>query len=256
MSVNFKELDYRRTRLGELTLRRRRDHLLNTDVYEVKLNDDFLMSSLFTEAEEELAITTLSELDDQDLDVLIGGLGLGYTAKAALENSYVHSVTVIEALQEIIQWHRQGLVPLGKQLCQDRRCRLIHGDFFRFIGSRGQEARREIPVHLFHAILLDIDHSPRMLLHPDHKSFYQADGLKQIAAHLHGGGMFGMWSNEAPDDEFLEILAQVFDTAVAKIVSFPNPYQDKDATATIYIARKENRKNAPGKNSAGCMPGK
>lgn len=240
MSVNFKELDYQHTHLGELVLRRRRDHLLNTDVYEVKLNDEFLMSSLFTKAEEELARSCLSGLAEENLEVLIGGLGLGYTAHAALEFNNVRNVTVIEVFSEVISWHQRGLVPLGEQLCADMRCQFIHDNFFRYISSCSEGEHNGRSAHLFHAILLDIDHSPRMFLHPDHGSFYQATGLKQLAAHLYVGGVFGMWSNDPPDDGFLEILAKVFDTAEAKIVSFPNPYQDKEATATIYIARKGN----------------
>jgi len=236
MSINFEELDYRQTQLGELILRRRRDALLNTEVFEVKLNDDFLMSSLFTVAEIELARLGLTDLDNTELDILVGGLGLGYTANAALEHPRVHTVTIIEALSAVIEWHQQGLVPLGKRLSNDTRCHFIHGDFFRLAGS-SQGFDSCSPGKRYHAILLDIDHSPRHLLNPEHGSFYEADGLVKLKVHLYQRGIFAMWSNELPDEGFMKILADVFSTSESRIVRFHNPYQDCEATATIYLAR-------------------
>jgi len=85
--------------MGEISLRRRLDPGLNVDVYEVKLDDEFLMSSLFTVAEVELARLALATHPDtgSDLDVVVGGLGLGYTARTVLEDPRVGSLTVVEA---------------------------------------------------------------------------------------------------------------------------------------------------------------
>jgi hypothetical protein len=85
MKKNFEELDYQKTRMGDLVLQRRRMLSLNgREVYEVKLGEDYLMSSLFHDAEEALAHIGLGALDGADWDVVVGGLGLGYTAAAAL----------------------------------------------------------------------------------------------------------------------------------------------------------------------------
>ncbi|MDP4689153.1 MAG: hypothetical protein NWS32_00155, partial [Candidatus Nanopelagicales bacterium] len=84
MSRRLEELDWSDTPMGELTLRRRRDPVVDVDVFEVKLGEDFLMSSLFTVAEIALSRLALAQLDDEPLDVVVGGLGLGYTATAAL----------------------------------------------------------------------------------------------------------------------------------------------------------------------------
>ena len=73
--------------MGVISLRRRVEPSLQVDVYEVKLGDEFLMSSLFTVAEVELARLGLAEVVDADLDVVVGGLGLGYTAQTALDRS-------------------------------------------------------------------------------------------------------------------------------------------------------------------------
>ena len=76
MSARFEELDWRPTPMGAISLRRRRDPLSGKDVYEVKLDDDFLMSSLFTVAEVEVARIALADLPGAGLDVAVGGLGL------------------------------------------------------------------------------------------------------------------------------------------------------------------------------------
>src|SRR5438046_5717683 len=87
MSLNFEELDFRPTPMGVLSLRRRRRPSSDVDIYEIKLGDEFLMSSQFTLAEIELARLGLAALSRRNLDVVVGGLGLGYTAQAVLETS-------------------------------------------------------------------------------------------------------------------------------------------------------------------------
>lgn len=232
MSKSFQELDWRQTPLGELMLRRRWDRTFDKDVFEIKLNDEFLMSSLFTVAEEEVARHALAELDGSDFDVAVGGLGLGYTALTVLENPDVRSLAVIDALGEVIEWHERGLIPAGTTLTADPRCTLVHGDFFAMVRSpEGTAMDRR-----FDAIIVDIDHSPRHLLHPSHADFYEPDGLRRLAGSLKPGGVFGLWSNDPPDEEFVSALGQSFVTVKAEIVSFANPLQDREATATVYLA--------------------
>src|SRR3954469_9306375 len=105
--------------MGEISLRRRRDPLLGIDVYEVKLGDEFLMSSVFTVAEIALATLGLAAVDGDRLHVVGGGLGLGYTAPAVLADSRVQSLGVVEALTEVIGWHERGLLPHAELLTAD-----------------------------------------------------------------------------------------------------------------------------------------
>jgi hypothetical protein len=79
MTFDFEELDYRPTPIGALSLRRRRELKLGVDVFEIKLGDEFLMSSLFTASEIALARLGLAELSEHGLDVVVGGLGLAAT---------------------------------------------------------------------------------------------------------------------------------------------------------------------------------
>ena len=242
---DFEELDYRRTPLGELSLRRRRVLSLGgTEVYEVKLGDEFLMSSLFNQGEIALAELGLAGLDAGPLDVVVGGLGLGYTARAALDLRAVREVLVIEALPDVIRWHRKGLVPLGERLTGDTRCRLVNGDFFALAGSTGEGFDPVAPGRRFHAVLLDVDHSPRDLLHSKHAAFYLPAGLRRLTDYLLPGGVFALWSNDPPDDDFLQALGAVFASWQAHVIRFHNPLLNREAANTVYVARVPGRTTA------------
>jgi spermidine synthase len=152
-----------------------------------------------------------------------------------LEHTRVRSLIVVDALAEVIEWHARGLLPLGRQLMADPRCRLVHGDFFAMSASALDP---RTPGRCFDAILVDIDHSPQNLLHPNHAALYGPDGLRKLAGHLHPGGVFALWSNDPPDQTFEAVLAGVFATSDAHVVTFHNPLQDRDASNTVYIGVK------------------
>jgi spermidine synthase len=234
VGIGFEQLAWTETPMGLLGLRRRRELALGVDVYEVKLGDEYLMSSLFTVAEIELARIGLADVAGSDLDVVVGGLGLGYTAHAALEDARVRSLVVVEALGEVVDWHRRGLLPDVAGLAADPRVRLVEGDFFAMVAGDGLDP--EEPGRRFDAVLVDIDHSPRHVLHPSHQSFYTAGGLGRVAHHLRPGGVFALWSDDPPDDEFVTVLASAFSTVRAEVVTFPNPLTRGQSSNTIYVA--------------------
>ena len=251
MSLSFEELDFRPTPMGVLSLRRRRSLTSGADIFEIKLGDEFLMSSQFTVAEIELARLGLAALRRPGLDVVVGGLGLGYTAQAVLENPDVRSLIVVDALAEVIEWHQQGLLPLGKPLTGDPRCRLVHGDFFAMSHS-ADGFDPDLPGRRFDAVLVDIDHSPRNLLHPRHAALYEPAGLAGLAAHLHPGGVFALWSNDPPDVTFNAVLEGAFATSAAHVVTFENWQGDHDASNTVYLGTKADLPTA--KAMAGAKP--
>ena len=236
MGLRFEELDWRETPIGAISLRRRLEPGTGREIHEVKLDDDFLMSSLFTAAEEELARVALAALPDRPLDVAVGGLGLGYTAATVLEDARVRELVVVDALPAVIDWHRRGLVPLGPRVAGDPRCRLVEGDFFALVaagaGLDGGPAART-----FDAVVLDVDHAPDHVLHPSHAPFYTRAGLTALTAHLRPDGVFALWSNDPPDATFLATLGEVFADVSAPVVAFDNPLQGRDATNTVYLAR-------------------
>jgi spermidine synthase len=236
LGARFEELAWRETPRGVISLRRRLEPSLKVDVYEVKLGDEFLMSSLFTVAEIELARLALAELVGTDLDVAVGGLGLGYTARAVLQDQRVRSMAVVEAFAEVIDWHERDLLPGADDLICDPRTRLVNGDFFAMVNTEagfdpGTPRRR------FHAVLVDIDHTPRHVLHPSHAAFYTPAGLRRLTRHLHPGGVFALWSDDPPDAAFGAVLAAVFATWNAHVVTFPNFLTGAESTNTVYVAR-------------------
>lgn len=225
----IEELDYRATDMGPLILRRRWVAAIDADVVEVILGEEHLMSSLFTVGETELSVRGLAAARDGPLRVLVGGLGLGYTARAALADARVTSVDVVDALAPVIEWHEAGLVPLGESLGQEPRCHLKHGDFF------GWFDEPRAPADRYDVVLLDIDHSPRALLNPDHARFYTAAGLRRLREGMTDDGVFAMWSDEGPDPDFIAVLEAVFEQVGAEVVAFDNPLTGGHSTCTIYV---------------------
>ncbi len=124
MALNIEEIDWADTPIGVISLRRRFEPVVGHDVYEVKIDDEFLMSSLFTVVETELAHLGLARAEAERLHVLVGGLGLGYTLRAALEDDRVEQVQVVEAVAAVIDWHRRDLLPDTVGLAADPRCDL------------------------------------------------------------------------------------------------------------------------------------
>jgi len=238
MNRLFEEIDYQETPIGPISLRRRHLMALDVDVFEIILGEEHLMSSLFTASEIALARLGLAKLEGDHLDVVVGGLGLGYTAGAALEDGRVNSLLIVELLKPVIDWHAAGYLPLDPPLSADDRCKIINDDFFALAASeRGFDPDR--PERQFDAILIDIDHTPDWLLDQRSGQFYSESGLQKLAGHLEPGGVMGLWSDAAEDNNFTQRLNEIFDSAWAEAVTFDNPLQNKPFTQTVYLAQKE-----------------
>lgn len=236
MGKRFEEIDWQQTPIGEVSLRRRVEPTLDVDVYEVKLGDEYLMSSLFTAGEVALARLGLAEAGGADLDVLVGGLGLGYTAAAALKDPRVRSLTVVDAVAAVIDWHRRDLLPDTSGLAADPRTRLVHGDFFASVAT-GSGFGPGTPER-YDVVLLDVDHTPRHVLHPSHAAFYTEQGLRALHGVLSPDGVFALWSDDTtPDEDFVGTLGRVFADARPEVVAFPNPLTQGVSSNTVYLAR-------------------
>lgn len=226
---NFEILAYDDSPLGPLCLRRR--ELLSrpcTVVIEVTLNHEFLMSSHYTASETALSRLALELHPGSELRVLVGGLGLGYTAYAALESSRVAEVVVIELLPQVVEWFERNLLPLSGELGADRRFRTEIGDFFERMAAPAGER--------FDLILVDIDHTPEHHLDRENAPFYTVEGLESTRSHLRPGGVLAVWS-AADSPAFRDGMEAVFHEVRAEPITFFNALVDEQTTDWIFLAR-------------------
>ncbi len=238
MALIFEELDYQTTALGDISLRRRSEPRLdNQIIYEVKLGEEFLMSSLFVEAEEQLSKLGLAQLKENghqnELSVVVGGLGLGYTAVTALNDPGVSQLRTIDVMRPVISWHQQGMLPVGDVLASNPRSELIHADFFQVAIDSQAGFLNGSPIH---ALLLDIDHSPSHWLNEHNHSFYTQASLQATANKIVKHGVFALWSNDWPDHDFVALLDKVFMDTQAHVVRFDNPYSGGESINTVYVS--------------------
>jgi len=183
--------------LGELVLRRRRsgDAAGDTEVLELLSGGVFLMDTEDGTTERLLAdaaLRAVAEPDAGSLRVLVGGLGLGLTAAAALADPRVTEVVVVEIEPVLTAWVRAGLVPGARGLLDDDRLRVVHADV--------RDALVTFERERFHAVLLDVDNGPGFLTHPSNADLYRAPALTAAAGVLVRGGVLAIWSADpAPD---------------------------------------------------------
>lgn len=239
MPLLFEDIDSRTSPLGEISLRKRRIPAFgDRDIYEVKLGDEFLMSSMFVEAEEALSTLGLAAVQGDKLSVVVGGLGLGYTAVTALKDDRISELLVVDALDTVIGWHQDELVPLGKILNADSRNRYVLGSFFDLATNPSTGFDPSSNGKKFDAILLDIDHSPTEFLNSANASFYTTQNLALMSEQLNAKGVFAMWSQNLPEEDFVALLETVFERVDSHIVSFYNPFQDSESTNSVYVCVK------------------
>lgn len=227
-SSNLEILAYEHTALGPLCLRRR--ELLSspgTVVTEITLDHEFLMSSRYTASEEALAGVALDMHPGTELDVLVGGLGLGYTAHAVLASSRVARVEAVELLPQVVDWLERGLIPLAAALDGDLRFSVRPGDAYALLW--------EPPSAGYDLILVDIDHAPDDRLGDADDSFYTEEGLRRARRHLAPGGVLGVWSY-AESSDFSRSLRRVFGDVRVEPVTFFNDYVDEERTDWLFFA--------------------
>lgn len=125
--------------------------------------------------------------------VLIGGLGMGYTLRAALSMlAPTAKVTVAELVPAVVAWNRAHLGALTGHPLDDRRVEVITGDVLQVL--RASRSR-------FDAVLLDVDNGPSALTSRGNAGLYDAAGLAAAAMAVRPGGLFVVWS-AGPDDAF------------------------------------------------------
>jgi spermidine synthase len=226
---NLEVLAYEETPIGVICLRRR--ELLSvpgTIVTEITLDHEMLMSSYITASERALSSLALERHDGTDLSVLIGGLGLGYTAHEVLKSSAVATVDVIEFLPQVVEWMRDGLVPLSDELNGDSRFHVVNADVYALLAAP--------PERHYDLILIDVDHSPDERLGEENEGFYAEAGLREAKKHLAPGGLLGVWSY-AESSPFAEAMRAVFGRVDVEQVSFENSLIEETETNWLFLGR-------------------
>jgi len=228
---NLEILAYETTALGDLCLRRR--ELLSrpgTVITEITLDHELLMSSYNTASERALAEEALSRHPGCELTVLVGGLGLGYTANEVLQSARVQQVEVIEFLPEVIGFLREGLVPLSPELLANPRFAVREGDVYATLRAPVRER--------WDLVLIDVDHSPEEHLGTANESFYTGPGLACAKQHLAPGGVLAVWSY-SESSPFVEALRATFAVVEVVPVSFVNDLVEEEHTDWLFVARDE-----------------
>jgi len=229
---NIEFLAHQDTEIGTLILRRRA--LLSkpgTTVTEIMLDHEFLMSSYITFSERALSRIALEMHTGSELQVLVGGLGLGYTAWEVLQSPRVARAEVVEYAPGVIAWMKDGLVPLSSQLPAEPRVEIVEGDVFRRLALPPEPAGPR-----FDLILIDVDHSPaEHLKNEGNDGFYTVEGLHAARRHLAPGGVFGVWSY-AESSPFAEAMRKVFREVRIEPVTYLNDLVDEESTDWLFFA--------------------
>ena len=209
---------------GEVVLRRRTSDTA-ADVLELRVNGVFVMDTLETTSEIELAAQAL-DLVEAPSAVLIGGLGLGFTLQRVLADARVEKAVVVEIEEVLIEWMRDGTVPHGPALLADARATVVNADITMAIA----EARST-----YDLVLLDVDNGPGYLVHEDNGAVYEQPFLQQCRDLLGPGGVLVVWSaNAAPD--LLDTMRAVFGAAEEQAHAVL--LQDRPEDYFLYLARR------------------
>ena len=223
-SVQSVEIARTESPRGEVVLRRRANGT-GADVLELRVNGVFVMDTLETTSEIELAAQAL-DLVEEPSAVLIGGLGLGFTLQRVLADPRVERAVVVEIEETLVQWMRDGTVPHGPALLADTRATVVNADIAMAIA----EARST-----YDLVLLDVDNGPGYLVHEANEQVYRAEFLARCHDLLSPGGLLVVWSASAAPD-LLAAMREVFGTAQEQ--AHDVLLQDRPEEYFLYLARR------------------
>ncbi len=222
-------LAYEPSPIGMIGLRRRElPAAPGSMVTEITLDHTLLMSSCNSASERALARRALDLHAGKDLTVLVGGLGLGYTAREVLRADRVSRLEVVEFLPQVLTWFERGLVPLAGELRADPRFAVSQGDVYARLS--------EPPDRQHDLVLVDVDHAPDETLAASNDSFYTEAGLALAKQHLAPQGVLGVWSY-AESSLFAEALGRVFREVRVEHVTFQNRILEEQETHWLFFAR-------------------
>ncbi|HEY2833291.1 MAG TPA: hypothetical protein VGJ14_12765 [Sporichthyaceae bacterium] len=236
------ELAWAPTAYGELSLRRQSGSHGRPAEHEITLNNVCLSSSKFAVGGVELVRRALAELVGDRWDVAVGGLGLGFTACAVLDDRRVATLLVVDTIRDIAEWARAGLLPDGPRVTADRRTRLVVDDLLNALGPDPAQPESRGP--RFDAVIIDVVHLSNPPLGVGHLDFWTPESLRPVADMLRSGGVFAVWSDTPPDIGRLRLLRSLFGDVVARPLAFEDSVQGLLGVHTMYVARVADRSSA------------
>ncbi len=185
---------------GEVVLRARHEPDGSEPVLELRVNGVFVMDTRETGTEQQLAAVALAEVADPRA-VLVGGLGLGFTAHTVLADRRVERLVVVEVEESLVRWMRDGTVPHGPAYLADERVSVVTADV--------RQAVLEAADASYDLVLLDVDNGPGQLVHEGNAEVYAAGFLGSVADVLRPGGVLAVWS-AAASPELADDLTAMF----------------------------------------------
>ncbi|WP_134731430.1 spermidine synthase [Amycolatopsis nivea] len=201
---------------GELVLRR------DGAEFEVIENGMFLMDTRNGESER-LLVTGAADRLAPGARVLIGGLGVGFSLRAALDHSVVSEVVVVEREPAVIAWNRTGpLREVHGAALADPRVTVVEADLLEWLRTTSET---------FDALCLDIDNGPEWTVTEGNASLYAASGLERLSQLLRPDGVLAVWSAGAAPG-FTARLRERF--AEVDVVEIPVPRGEPDV---VWFAR-------------------
>ncbi len=209
---------------GEIVLRRRiEDHA--ADALELRVNGVFVMDTRETGTEMELAAAALDLVEDPR-DVVVAGLGLGFTTQRVLADKRVERVMVVEIEDALIRWMRDGTIPHGPALLADKRVHIVAADIVMAVAEA---------TSTYDLVLLDVDNGPSQLVHGENARLYEADFLATTRQLLNRGGAVVVWSaNPAP--QLRETMENVFGNCTEQRHGVL--LQGRDEEYLLYLSRR------------------
>jgi len=223
--IEYQLLERHETPLGELALRSYCSE--EGSGYEIILNGVFLMATHGCHSERAMAslAAEMHQGRDDRWDILVGGLGMGYTLNAALNLPKTSSVTVVEALPQVVHWNRTLFAEHNSNVLSDKRVRVVTDDLRFFL----QRCDRQ-----FHLLLFDIDNGPGWLASPENEALYSCEGLALARKVMKPLGVLAVWS-PSKNPIFLSTLREVF-SAVHEISTESTAKEAGEPPDIIYIA--------------------
>ncbi|GAA1947527.1 spermidine synthase [Amycolatopsis minnesotensis] len=202
---------------GELVLRR-----VDAD-FEVIANGVFLMDTRNGESER-LLVSVAADSVPGRARVLIGGLGVGFSLRAALDHDGIGEIFVIEREPAVVEWNRTGpLRDVHGDALSDERVTVVEADLVSWLDSTDER---------FDALCLDIDNGPQWTVTDGNAALYSAAGLDMLSARLRPGGVLAVWSAEA-SAAFTRRLRGRF--SEVQVLEIPVPRGEPDV---VWLARR------------------